>query len=190
MLLTPGPRGKMHLLRHRFSCLTDTGYALIFVQGNFSDEATANVGIQNCPSLESMRNCTSEEQFTNLPPSTNGVLREFTNHILIDGDMFLLAVAVPLVSAAMLASQIIDVVRIQLDGDDPDDEDEVEAKQETALGAEALLAMLWASETGILTSVTLLDVPNSATVRKEHTRKTSFDCGNPIDACSFRRGSK
>ena len=176
MLLTPGPRGKMHLLHHGFPCLTDTGYSLVFVQGNFSDcsyfkvlnrtEATANVGVQNCPSLESMLNCTSEAQFTNLPPSTNGILREFPNHILIDGDMFLLANGVPMVSAAMLANQIIDFVRIQLDGDDPDDEDEVEAKQETALGAEALLAMLWASEAGILTPVNLMDVPNSATVNE------------------------
>ena len=114
-----------------------------------------------------MFNCTSEAQFTNLPPSTNGVLREFPNHILIDGDIFLLADGVPLISAAMLASQIIDFVRIQLDGDDPaDSEDEVEAKDETALGAEALLAMLCASEAGILTPVTLLDVPNSATVNQ------------------------
>lgn len=55
MLLTPVPRGKMHLLRQGFPCLTDTGYALVFVQGNFSDcsyfkvlnrtEATANVGV-------------------------------------------------------------------------------------------------------------------------------------------------
>ena len=178
MLLIPGAKGRMHLIHHGFSCLTDDGFALVFVQGNLSDcsyfrildrnEAVEEikviqgrrVTITNCPTLGSMLEATSATQFASLPAQGNGILRQRPNHLMINGDVFLMADGAPTISAGSLALAIIDFVRIEREGDDADDEDTVEAKQELAIGAETLLAMLWASENGGLTPIQLQDVPS------------------------------
>jgi hypothetical protein len=79
---------------------------------------------------------------------------------MINGDVFLMAQGAPIVPSGALALEIIDFVRINLEGEDADDEDTVEAKQELAIGAETLLALLWASENGGLTPIQLRDVPS------------------------------
>ena len=111
---------------------------------------------------------TTAEEFANLPAAGNGILRGRPNHILINGDLLLMANCTPSLKSSSFAIKIIDFVRIirHDDGDEEDETDDKEmilTKQEVAAGAEALLVMLWASENGGLTPIQLQDVPDNGT---------------------------
>jgi hypothetical protein len=186
-ILIPGQAGHMQLLHHGFSCMTDSEYSLVFAQGNHSDSSyfkildreiaveeirsvvarRATAQQTNCPALASMLATTSGEEFANLPAAGNGILRGRPNHILVNGDLILMANCAPNFSSSSFAMKIIDFVRIinhdegDEDDDETDDEEMISAKKEIAAGAETLLAMLWASENGGLTPIQLQDVPDN-----------------------------
>ena len=178
-IFVPGPPGKMSLIHHGFSCLSEGEFSLVFVQGNLSDcsyfkilpreEVVEPIKVTqgrrvttiNCPLLGDMLSVSSAEEFKDLPAAGNGILRNRPNHLLINGDVFLMTDGAPSIESKDLAMAIIDFVRPITEGDDADDDEILEAKQEAGIEAETLLAMLWASENEGLTPVPLLDVPNS-----------------------------
>ena len=164
----------MQMLHHGFTCDTDeSGFQLVFVQGNLSDccyfktapqdKVTKPIRITegrrttttNCPTLASMLTATTKEEFKNLPAQGNGILRQKPNHMMIHPDAFLMMDGKPTFPAADLAITIIGLIRID---PDEDDEDLVEEKMTAASGAESVLAFLWASEKAALTPVLLSDV--------------------------------
>ena len=169
----------MNLLHHGFSCLTDGDFSLVFVQGNLSDcsyfkilprEAAVEeikvvngrrVTTTNCPTLEAMLGARTADEFKDLPAQGNGVLRQRPNHLLINGDVFLMVEGAPSFSAKELAINVIEFVRPVTEGDEEDDDDMLEAKREASAESETLLAMLWACENNGLTAVPLEDVPSS-----------------------------
>ena len=192
-ILIPGATtGQMQLLHHGFSCLTDEEYSLVFVQGNMSDSSyfkildrttvveeirsavarRASSQQTNCPSLESMLATRTEDAFANLPSTGNGILRGHPNHLLINGDIFLMASGAPNVRAKALAKKVIDFLRVvghdegSDEDDETDDEEMIAIKKEASAGAETLLAMLWASENGVLTPINLQDVPDNGTLNQ------------------------
>ena len=168
-LIVPGENGRMHLLHHGFSCLTESEFSLVFVQGNHSDSSyfkilnreaaveeirsvvarRASAQQINGPTLASMLATTTADAFANLPAAGNGILRGHPNHVLVKGDLFLMASGAPTVSSSTFAMQIINFLRVIGHDDDDgssDDESMIAAKKEAAEGAETILAMLWASE--------------------------------------------
>jgi hypothetical protein len=174
MLLVPGNLGKVHILHHGFSCVTPTGPALIFIQGNLSDcsyfkilprEAAVEQikgttgtrsGTTNCPTLAAMLGAASADEFKTLPAEASNVLQLQPNHLMINPDVFVMANGASTVAAKTLAFVIISWFR-----GDPEEERDEElelAKAAIAKGAETLLAMLWAVENGGLTPVILEDV--------------------------------
>jgi hypothetical protein len=191
-ILIPGQAGHMQLLHHGFPCMTDSEYSLVFAQGNHSDSSyfkildreiaveeirsvvarRATAQQTNCPTLASMLATTSGEEFANLPAAGNGILRGRPNHILVNGDLLLMASCAPNFSSSSFAMKIIDFVRIinhdegDEDDDETDDEEMISAKKEIATGAETLLAMLWASANGGLTPIQLQDVPDNGTLNQ------------------------
>ena len=195
VVLVPGAPGRMTLLHHGFTCTTDDGFALIFIQGNLSDcsyyfkvlprdEATAQIkggngrnGTINCPTLASMREATTADGFAALVTQGNDILRQKPNHIVVPPTIFLLANGENDVRSKDLAIGILDAIRI--DPED-DDEEEVERKEKEAEGMELLLSMLWASENDGLTPVALTDVKgNLALNQMIRTIKAKLG-GNPI----------
>ena len=178
MMVVPGPPGKVHILHHGFTCSTeDNGSVMIFAQGNLSDcsyfkvlprdaaieqiraRATGTRGWKttNCPTLAEMLAAESAVAFKALPAQGNVILRQHPNHLLVNSDIFVMSDGASTVSAKALAFAIITWFK-----DDPDnpetDEEIIEQKAEVALGAETLLAMLWASENEALTQIVLDDV--------------------------------
>jgi hypothetical protein len=183
--------GQMRLLHHGFSCLTDDEFSLVFVQGNMSDSSyfkilgravaveeirsvvarRATTQQTNCPTLASMLATTTEDEFADLPAAGNGILRGHPNHIMINGDIFLMANGAPNLRAKSLALKIIDFLRIvdhddEREDDETDDEELIAIKTEAGRGAETLLAMLWASENGGLTPIQLRDVPDNGSLNQ------------------------
>jgi hypothetical protein len=192
-ILIPGSTaGNMQLLHHGFSCLTDEEYSIVFVQGNMSDSSyfkildrtlaveeirsavarRASAQQTNCPSLESMLATRTENAFAELPAAGNGILRGHPNHLLINGDIFLMASGAPTVRAKTLAMKVINFLRVighdegSDEDDETDDEEMIAIKKEASNGAESLLAMLWASENGGLTPIQLQDVPDNGTLNQ------------------------
>jgi hypothetical protein len=184
VMLVPGEIGRMNLLHHGFSCNTEAGFALIFVQGNLSDcsyfkvlpvvEATDRIrspgegprrttGTINCPSLDAMREATTADGFAELVAQGNVILKKKPNHILVPPTIFLMADGETDVTSKNLAINIIDAIRI-----DPemDDDEEMARKEGEAQGLELLLAMLWASHNGGLTPVTLSDIRGNPTLNQ------------------------
>ena len=113
MILIPGTTGKMQLIHQWFSCSTDDGFALVFVQRNLSDysyfrildrnEAVKAIKVihgrrvttTNCPTLVSMLSVSSTAEFKDLPAQGNGILSERPNHLMVNGDVFLMAEGAP-----------------------------------------------------------------------------------------------
>jgi hypothetical protein len=174
MMLVPGPQGQMQMLHHGFTCDTeDMGFQLVFAQGNLSDCCYFKVVPQdkvtdpikvtegrrttttNCPTLESMLTATTKEEFKNLPAQGNGILRQKPNHMMIHPEAFLMMDGKSTFQSVDLAMTILGLIRID---PDEDDEDMIEEKESAAIGAESVLAFLWASEKAALTPVLLSDV--------------------------------
>jgi hypothetical protein len=188
-LVVPGENGRMHLLHHGFSCLTESEFSLVFVQGNHSDSSyfkilnreaaveevrsavarRASAQQINGPTLASMLATTTAEEFASLPAEGNGILRGHPNHVLVNGDLFLMANGIPTVNSSTFAIQIINFLRVVGHGDaddSSDDESMIAAKKEASEGAETILAMLWASENGRLTPIQLQDVPDNGSLNQ------------------------
>ena len=175
MVLVPGGKGRMQMLHHGFtSSETDEGFSLIFAQGNLGeccyfkviprDTATAPIKVTegrrttttNCPTLETMLAATTGDEFKNLEAQGNGILRQKPNHLMLHPEAFLMMDGAATFQAKEMAIIILDLVRI--DPDDDEEEDEIiEEKKRAAVGAELILAFLWASEQGALTPVQLSD---------------------------------
>ena len=112
----------------------------------------------------------TEDEFAALPAEGKGILRGRPNHILINGDLLLMARCAPTLKSKSFTMEIINFLRItRHDGgdedNDTDDEGMIKAK-EAAAGSETLLAMLWASENGGLTPIHLQDVPDNGSLNQ------------------------
>ena len=183
VMLVPAQTGHMHVLHHGFGCNTESGFSLIFVQGNLSDcsyfkslptkeatdqiksstEGRRNNSTINCPLLETMRNATTADDFAALEPQGNVILRKKPNHILIPPVIFLQIDGASDVRSKDLAIIILDAIRV-----DPDEDDDEEAarKETEAQELELLLAILWASENNGLTPVPLSDIRGNPTLNQ------------------------
>jgi hypothetical protein len=182
MILVPGPTGFMQVLHHGFTHSAELGgpMDIIAVQGNLS-EAALRVIPKNpivmkagntagrrssveCPTLESMLGTTTADEFRNLEPARNGILKKKPNHIFIGPETFFLAQGAKMMRAGDLATLIIDKFSV-----DADDDDQVaEAKLDEAGTAELLLAFLWASERDLLVPVALEEPGESDVLNSIH----------------------
>ena len=181
MLLVPGSRGIMQLIHHGFACNTDAGFSLAFAHGNIEDTTTfktvdrdemvapavvrnpdpgedeGNRGAFAVPSLESMMSAESPEEFANLAEEGNPILTNRPNHCLITPGIFEEVGGAKVISARDLAFAIIEAFQ-----NAAADDDEISTEREAeAEGLEDTLAMLWASENGLLREIRLVDVPES-----------------------------
>ena len=127
----------------------------------------------NCPSLASVVSTKTEDEFAALLPAKgNGILRGRPNHILINGDLLLMARCAPTLKSKSFAMEIVHFLRIIRhdegnEDDDTDDEDMIKAKEEGAAGSETLLTMLWASKNGGgLTPIQLQDGPDNGSLNQ------------------------
>ena len=183
VMLVPALTGHMHVLHHGFSCNTESGFSLIFVQGNLSEcsyfkvlptkeatdqikspaEGRRNNSTLNCPLLATMRDVTTADEFAALEPQGNVILRKKPNHILIPPVLFLQIDGASDIRSKELAITILDVLRF-----DPDEDDDEEAarKDAEAQDFELLLAILWASENNGLTPVPLTDIKGNPTLNQ------------------------
>ena len=177
MLLVPGKSGTMQLIHHGFACNTADGFSLAFAHGNLEDtttfktvdrgelvapaavrEAEGPNGNTLVPTLESMMAAESPEEFANLAAGRSTILETRPNHCLITPGVFDEVGGAKLISSKDLAFNIIEAFQTAAA-----DDDEISAEREAeATGLEDLLAMLWASATGLLREVSLVDVPESA----------------------------
>ena len=185
VLLVPGPPGRMQVLHHGFTCSTNIGLSIIFIQGNLSDcsyfkvlprelaieQIRISVGGRtrstNCPTLEEMMQAGSEEAFKALPAQGNGILRQFPNHLMINSDTFMMTDGATSISSKALAMDIInwfnrkveaEAAEVEGEEEDHEREERLEYAGEMILGFETILAMLWASENDGLTPILLTDV--------------------------------
>ena len=106
MVLVPGATGFMHVLHHGFTHSTELGgpMDIIAVHGNLSEAAlkvipkniivtkAGNTAGQRssveCPMLDRI---TTADEFRNLAPARNGILKKKPNHIFIGPETFYLA---------------------------------------------------------------------------------------------------
>ncbi len=180
MLLVPGGTGIMQLIHHGFACNTAAGFSLAFAHGNLEDTTTFKtadrdelvapaaaiseeeeptaVGAWATPTLEDMMAAESPQEFANLEPGVNPILKSHPNHCLITPDVFEEVEGAKTLSARDLAFSLIEAFQNTAAGDD-----ELSTEREAeAAGLEGILAMLWASEKGLLREIRLADVPESA----------------------------
>jgi hypothetical protein len=182
MILVPGTTGFMQVLHHGFTHSTELGAGpmdIIAVQGNLSQAALKvipkNIIVTKagntagrrssveCPTLESMLGTTTADEYRNLAPARNGILKKKPNHIFTGPETFL-AKGAKMVRAGDLAALIIDKFTV-----DADDDDQVaQAKLDEAGTAELLLAFLWASEIKLLVPVPLEEPIESDVLNNIH----------------------
>lgn len=173
MILIPGKRGTMQLVHHGFACNTTNGFTLAFAHGNLGDctafktisreEMVAPVaGVDedgertlNAPSLESMLGAESPDEFGAIKAEENKVLTKLPNHCFITPEVFIEVRGSKTLSSKNLAYTIIENFQRSVE-----DNDEISvAMEEEAAGLEYTLAMLWASEKGMLKEILMEDVP-------------------------------
>lgn len=181
MLLVPGNKGTMQLIHHGFACNTETGFSLAFAHGNLDDTTTFKTvdrdelvspalvsneggdvegpgrGGAAVPSLDSMMAAESPDEFAELVAEGNQILERRPNHCLITTSTFEEVGGAKLVSAKDLAFAIVEAFQIAAA-----DDDVISTEREAeAAGLEDILALLWASEQGMLREIRLVDVPES-----------------------------
>jgi hypothetical protein len=131
----------------------------------------------------------SADEFKDLPAQGNGIFRTRPNHLLINGDVFLMVEGAPSFSAKELATNVVEFVRPITEGHEADDDDILEAKKEASAESETLLAMLWACENNGLTPVPLEDVPNSPAlnqiIRNVKGKLTTNTIVTPVPVATF-----
>jgi hypothetical protein len=168
----------MQLLHHGFACNTDAGFSLAFAHGNLEDTTTFKTVDRNelvapavvrddsndeyesggglvVPTLESMMAAESPNEFAGIEAEDNPILENHPNHCLITPGTFEEVGGAKVVSAKDLAFAIIEAFQ-----NAAADDDEISTEREAeAAGLEDTLAMLWASEQGLLKEIHLVDVP-------------------------------
>jgi hypothetical protein len=202
MLLVPGRRGTMQLIHHGFACNTDAGFSLAFAHGNLEDTTTFKTVDRNelvapavvrddssdeeesggaivAPTLESMMAAESPDEFASLEAEDNPILENRPNHCLITPGAFEEVGGAKVISAKDLAFAMIEAFQ-----NSAADDDEISTEREAeAAGLEDTLAMLWASEQGLLKEIHLVDVPESAMMShliKGVKSKLSGSTGPPL----------
>jgi hypothetical protein len=174
IILVPGTQGTMQLIHHGFACNTSQGFVLTFAHGNLGDctvfktlrreEMVAPVEGKdigdgkraiNAPSLESMLGAESPDEFGDLAAHDNEILKSLPNHCFVTPDAFIEVKGSKRISSKDLAYSLIEMFQMSVVNDD---EISVEKAAE-AEGLEGTLAMLWASENGLLKEIQLEDVP-------------------------------
>ena len=182
MLLVPGPTGFMQVLHHGFTHSAELGgpMEIVAVHGNLSEaalkvipkdtivmQAGNNTGRRSsveCPTMDSILETKTAEEFRSLAPAKNGILKQKPNHIFIGPDTFFLTKGAKQIRSSELAALIIDKFTI-----DADDDDQVaQAKLDEAGTAELLLSFLWASERNLLASVDLAEPGESDVLNSIH----------------------
>ena len=171
----------MQLIHHGFACDTDSGFSLVFAHGNLEDttsfktvdrdEMVAPAAVRDdgggdddgageivtVPTLENMMAAESPEEFASLEADGNTILGDRPNHCLITLATFEEVGGAKLISSKDLASAIIENFQAAAA-----DDDEISTEREAeAEGLEDTLALLWASEKGLLREIRLADVPES-----------------------------
>jgi hypothetical protein len=203
MLLVPGRKGSMQLIHHGFACNTESGFSLVFAHGNLEDTTSKTVdrndmvapaavrdegddeegsgGVFTVPTLESMMAAESPEEFARLEAEGNTVLENRPNHCLITPATFQEVGGAKLISAKDLASVLIETFQAAAA-----DDDEISTEREAeAEGLEDTLAMLWASEKGLLREIRLANVPESTMMShliRGERRKLSGENNTPTTA--------
>ena len=180
MLLVPGRRGVMQLIHHGFACNTTDGFSLAFAHGNLEETTTFNTVDRNelvspatardegedeedsegsaVPTLENMMAAESPDEFAGLEAEGNAILANLPNHCLINPEIFEEVGGAKTISSKDLAFSIIESFQ-----NAAADNDEISTERAAeAAGLENTLAMLWASEKGILKEIRLVDVPENA----------------------------
>ena len=177
MLLVPGRKGIVQLIHHGFACNTREGFALAFAHGNLGNctaiktvnrsevvapatetgEAGSSWAGITVPSLESMLAAEYLEEFGDLDAEDNQILENRPNHVLVNPDVFLEAKGAKVVASKSLVYALVEAFQLATENDD---EISVEREAEVAC-LEDTLAMLWASENGLLEEVRLNDVPDN-----------------------------
>ena len=177
MVLVPGRPGVMQLVHHGFACNTSRGFTLAFAHGNLRDctafktiqredlvapvagrddiEEEGNKRTRSAPSLDSMLGAESATDFAELEAEGNDILDRLPNHCFITPETFIKTKGAKHISAKNLAFYLIEKFQGSVENDD---EISVE-KEEEAAGLEGILAMLWASENGLLEEIRMDDVP-------------------------------
>ena len=177
MVLVPGRPGQMQLVHHGFACNTTEGFALAFAHGNLGDctafktipreemvapiagrddeEEEGDERTRSAPTLDSMLGAESANEFAELEAEGNDILDRLPNHCFITPETFIKVKGSKRLAAKELAFYLIDKFQSSVEDDD---EISVE-KTEEAEGLEGILAMLWASEQGMLTEIRMDDVP-------------------------------
>ncbi|KAI2503566.1 hypothetical protein MHU86_10853 [Fragilaria crotonensis] len=182
MVLVPGGKGTMRIIHHGFACNTPAGFTLVFAHGNLDDSTTfktvnrdemvapaiARQGAGGevaealppsfAPSLESMMGAESPTEFRDLEPEDNAILESYPNHCLINTNIFSEVKGAKQISSKDLAFNLVEAFQLSVV-----DDDEISVEREAeAAGLENILAILWASENGLLKEIRLDDVPESA----------------------------
>ena len=205
MVLVPGRPGTMQLVHHGFACNTKEGFTLAFAHGNLGDctafktiqrgeelvapvagrddnEEEAEERTRSAPTLDSMLGSESANEFAGLEGEGNDILDRLPNHCIITPDTFIKTEGSKQISSKDLAFYLIEKFQNSVE---EDDEISVE-KEEEAAGLEGILAMLWASESGILRKVRMDDVtedPMMSHIIKEVRRRIG-DPGTTTTAAS------
>ena len=118
-------------------------------------EDEGNRGAFAVPSLESMMSAESPEEFANLAEEGNLILANRPNQCLITPGIFEEVGGAKVTSARDLAFAIIEAFQ-----NAAADDDEISTEREAeADGLKDTLAMLWASENGLLREIRLVEVP-------------------------------
>ena len=175
MLMVSGEKGVMQILHHGFGASTNNGFTLIFAQGNLEDttvfktlprveavsplvsatgRCSRNVDV---PQLTSMLEAASADAFAGLVTEGNPILNDRPNHLLISPRVFVLADGARTVSAKVIPFEIIKALVAEAD----DNSERQAEKEQEREWIEELLAVLWASEKGMLNPIHLPDVPET-----------------------------
>ena len=211
VLLVPGPKGIVNFIHQGFATTTHLGGATIlgFIQGNFSTSpfkvisrpADAVLPIDHgrtttrgkttptaCPSLATIFGSRDEEAFAVLKGEVD-TLADRPNHLFIHPRIFTKADGPKTMRSKKLASAIVQQLTEELNAADTEQE-RTEAREEQE-NVGILLAFLWASEQGLLTPVTLTDMPESPhlnhqceLIAKKIRTPVTPQAGTSLDAAS------
>ncbi|KAI2507374.1 hypothetical protein MHU86_7094 [Fragilaria crotonensis] len=189
------------------------GFTLVFAHGNLDDSTTfktvnrdemvapaiARQGAGGevaealppsfAPSLESMMGAESPTEFRDLEPEDNAILESYPNHCLINTNIFSEVKGAKQISSKDLAFNLVEAFQLSVV-----DDDEISVEREAeAAGLENILAILWASENGLLKEIRLDDVPEChdeppyQRVKQKLTGRTAAGSGRGSD--EVRRGN-
>lgn len=181
IVLVPGPKGFVNFLHQGFATTTHLGGDVIlgFIQGNFSTSpfkvigrpADAVIPIDQgrattrgktaptaCPTLAAIFGAGSGDEFAALPGEVD-TLAGRPNHIFVHPSLFTIADGPKSARSKTLAWAIVDKLATELLTAGSDQERAATREEQENVGT--LLAFLWASEQGLLSPVTLTDMPES-----------------------------